>query len=80
MKTEYDKSKLKIIILITGSIAAVRVPLLVSKLVKENFEIKCVLSKNAEKLIKPLSLSILSRNSCVLKMTNGPVINQNHYI
>ena len=50
MKTEYDKSKLKIIILITGSIAAVRVPLLVSKLVKENFEIKCVLSKKCRKV------------------------------
>ena len=67
MKTEYNDPKLKIIILITGSIAAVRVPLLVSQLVKENYEIKCVLSKNAEKLIKPLSLSILSRNSCILE-------------
>ena len=67
MKTESTKPKIKIVILITGSIAAVRIPLLVSQLVKENFEIKCVLSKNAEKLIKPLSLSILSRNSCVLE-------------
>ena len=67
MKTEFNKKKLKILILITGSIAAVRIPILVSQLVKKNFEIKCVLSKNAEKLIKPLSLSILSRNSCILE-------------
>ena len=60
------KSKIKILILISGSIGAVKIPLLVSKLIKENYEVKCVLTQNAEKLIKPLSLSILSRNSCVL--------------
>ena len=59
--------KVKVLILITGSIAAVRIPLLVSQLVKEDYEIKCVLSKNAENLIQPLSLSILSRNSCILE-------------
>tara|TARA_B100000401_G_C52796778_1_gene716333 strand:- start:175 stop:1431 length:1257 start_codon:yes stop_codon:yes gene_type:complete len=67
MKTEIQESKVKILILITGSIAAVRIPLLVSQLVKENFEIKCVLSENARKLIQPLSLSILSRNHCILE-------------
>ena len=66
MKTKIADSKIKVLLLITGSIAAVRIPLLVSQLSKENYEIKCVLSKNAEKLIKPLSLSILSRNPCVL--------------
>jgi len=67
MKTKNTDYKIKILLLITGSIAAVRVPLLVSQLAKENYEIRCVLSKNAEKLIKPLSLSILSRNSCILE-------------
>ncbi len=67
MKTKNTESKIKILLLITGSIAAVRIPLLVSQLVKENYEIRCVLSENAEKLIKPLSLSILSRNPCVLE-------------
>ena len=67
MKTENMESKVKVLILITGSIAAVRIPLLVSQLVKENFEIKCVISENAEKLIQPLSLSVLSRNSCILE-------------
>ncbi len=67
MKTKKTDSKIKILLLITGSIAAVRIPLLVSQLSKEHYEIRCVLSKNAEKLIKPLSLSILSRNPCVLE-------------
>jgi len=67
MKTDKMESKVKVLILITGSIAAVRIPLLVSQLVKKNFEIKCVISENAEKLIQPLSLSVLSRNSCILE-------------
>ena len=66
MKTKSKESKVKILLLITGSIAAVRIPLLVSQLVKNNYEIKCVLSENAEKLIQPISLSILSRNNCIL--------------
>ena len=67
MKTKTKESKVKLLILITGSIAAVRIPILVSQLAKENYEIKCVISENAEKLIKPLSLSILSRNPCILE-------------
>ena len=66
MKTKSKESKVKILLLITGSIAAVRIPLLVSQLIKDNYEVKCVVSKNAEKLIQPLSLSILSRNTCIL--------------
>ena len=66
MKTKTKGSKIKVLLLITGSIAAVRIPLLVSQLAKDNYEIRCVLSKNAENLIKTLSLSILSRNSCIL--------------
>ena len=48
MKTKSTDSKKNVLLLITGSIAAVRIPLLVSQLAKENYEIRCVLSKNAE--------------------------------
>ena len=61
-----QQKKIKILLLITGSIAAIRMPLLVSHLAKNNFEVKCVLTKNAEKIVQPLSLSILSRNNCIL--------------
>ena len=67
MKTKSKKNKIKILVLVTGSIASVRIPLLISHLVKDDFEVKCVLSKNAENIIKPLSVSILSRNSCILE-------------
>ena len=64
---DYSKQrKINVLLLITGSIAAVRIPTLVSSLVQNNFEVKCVLTQNAEKLVQPLSLSILSRNKCIL--------------
>jgi len=65
LRKSNKKRKVKILILISGSIAAVRIPSLVSKLVKENYIVKCVVTKNAEKIIQPLSLSILSRNRCI---------------
>ncbi len=65
MRKSNKKRKVKVLLLISGSIAAVRIPLLVSKLVKKNYIVKCVITKNAEKIIQPLSLSILSRNKCI---------------
>ncbi len=61
-----SNKKTKVLLLICGSIAAVRIPLLVSLLNKENYEVKCVLTKNTENIIQPLSLAILSRNNCFL--------------
>ncbi len=66
MKIKKNELKVKVLLLISGSIAAVRIPLLASELAKSNFEVKCVISKNAEKIIQPLALSTLSRNACVL--------------
>ena len=66
MRKTNKQRNLKILLLISGSIAAVRIPLLVSKLVKEDYTVKCVVTNNAEKIIQPLSLSILSRNKCII--------------
>ena len=65
MVKSITKKKLKVLLLISGSIAAVRIPLLVSQLIKENYIVKCVITKNTENIIQPLSLSILSRNKCI---------------
>ena len=48
MKTKNTDIKIKVLLLITGSIAAVKIPLLVSQLSIENYDIKCVFTKNAE--------------------------------
>ncbi|KGG18620.1 Phosphopantothenoylcysteine decarboxylase [Prochlorococcus marinus str. SS2] len=54
----------KILVITTGSIAAVKIPLLVSNLIKTGAEVRCVVSPSASKLVSPLSLSTLSRNAC----------------
>ncbi len=54
----------KILVAVTGSIAAVKAPILISRLIKAKAEVKCVLTQSAAKLVSPLSLSTLSRNKC----------------
>ena len=49
-----------------GSIAAVKLPQLVSALVKQGATVRCVLSPQAEKFVSPLALSCLSRQPCSL--------------
>ncbi|WP_269604386.1 bifunctional phosphopantothenoylcysteine decarboxylase/phosphopantothenate--cysteine ligase CoaBC [Prochlorococcus marinus] len=54
----------KILVAVTGSIAAVKSPILVSRLIKAGVKVKCVITQSASKLVSPLSLSTLSRNKC----------------
>ena len=46
-------SKKKILVAITGSIAAVKAPLLISRLIKAGAEVRCVLTQSASKLVSP---------------------------
>ena len=54
----------RILVAVTGSIAAVKAPILVSRLIKAGVEVKCVITPSAASLVSPLSLSTLSRNKC----------------
>tara|TARA_B100001029_G_scaffold89437_1_gene73416 strand:+ start:603 stop:1862 length:1260 start_codon:yes stop_codon:yes gene_type:complete len=54
----------KILVAVTGSIAAVKAPILISRLIKAGAEVRCVITQSASKLVSPLSLSTLSRNKC----------------
>ena len=54
----------KILVAVTGSIAAVKAPILVSRLIKTGAEVRCVITQSAAKLVSPLSLSTLSRHKC----------------
>jgi phosphopantothenoylcysteine decarboxylase/phosphopantothenate--cysteine ligase len=51
----------KIIIGITGSIAAYKIPLLVRLLIKEGAEVQTILTEHARDFVTPLTLSVLSR-------------------
>ena len=64
MNNQTSLSGKKILVAVTGSIAAVKTPILVSRLIKAGVEVKCVITKSATKLVSPLSLSTLSRNKC----------------
>ena len=54
----------RILIGISGSIAAIKTPLLISSLIKAGAEVKCVLTASAARLVSPISISTISRNRC----------------
>ena len=54
----------RILVAASGSIAAVKTPLLVSSLIKAGAEVKCLITPSASKLVSPLSLATISRNRC----------------
>ncbi len=64
IERKHPLNKLRVLVGVSGSIAAVKTPILVSSLVQAGAEVKCVLSQSAEKLVSPISLANLSRNPC----------------
>ena len=56
----------RILVGISGSIAAVKLPLVVSALAKRGAEVRCVLTPSAERLVSAVALASLSRQRCYL--------------
>ena len=54
----------RLLVAVSGSIAAVKTPLLVSALVKAGAEVRCLITPSAAKLVSPLALATLSRHRC----------------
>lgn len=52
----------KILIAVTGGIAAYKVPSIVSALINDGHEVKVMMTKTAEKFVTPLSLATMSKN------------------
>ncbi|MES1224935.1 MAG: bifunctional phosphopantothenoylcysteine decarboxylase/phosphopantothenate--cysteine ligase CoaBC [Bacteroidota bacterium] len=61
----------KILIGITGSIAAYKAILLVRELVKAGAEVKCVMTSAAKDFVSPLTLSTLSKNPVAIDLFEG---------
>ena len=57
----------RILVAVCGSIAAVKLPQLVSSLVQQGAQVRCVLSPRAEQFVSPLALASLSRQPCSLE-------------
>ena len=53
---------MKLLIGITSSIAAYRIPNLVSQLVKEGHEVKTIVTEKAKAFVAPQALAVMSRN------------------
>jgi len=54
----------RLLIAVSGSIAAVKTPMLISSLIKAGAEVRCVITPSAAKLVSPIALATLSRNRC----------------
>jgi len=57
----------RVLVGISGSIAAVKLPLVVSALAQRGAEVRCVLTPSAERLVSPVALAALSRQRCYLE-------------
>ena len=55
----------RLLVAASGSIAAVKTPLLVSALVKAGAEVRCVVTPSASRLVSPVALASLSRHPCL---------------
>ena len=55
----------RLLVAASGSIAAVKTPLLVSSLVKAGAEVRCVVTPSAARLVSPVALASLSRHPCL---------------
>ena len=60
-----SENHMKLLIGVTSSIAAYRIPNLVSILKKENFEIKTIVTEHAKAFVAPQALAVMSRNPCL---------------
>ena len=57
----------RLLVAASGSIAAVKTPLLVSALVRAGAEVRCLLTTSAEQMVSPSALACLSRHRCHLE-------------
>jgi phosphopantothenoylcysteine decarboxylase/phosphopantothenate--cysteine ligase len=67
----------KIVLAITGSIAAYKMPGFVRMLKKEGAEVKVIMTEAATKFVSPLVLSVLSGNEILINVNEGSTWN-NH--
>ncbi len=55
-----------VVIGITGGIAAYKMPNLVSMLVKQNANVRVIMTEAAEKIVSPIPMESLSKNKCLI--------------
>jgi phosphopantothenoylcysteine decarboxylase/phosphopantothenate--cysteine ligase len=68
----------RILLGVTGGIAAYKIPILVRLLIKSGFDVKCVLTPNALEFVSPLVLSTLSKNTVESELVSDEKTWNNH--
>ena len=66
------KNKKKIVLGVSGSIAAFKAADIASRFVQRGFDVNVVMTQEAEKFITPLTLAVLSRNKVYRDMFESP--------
>ena len=70
----------KILIGVSGSIAAYKIPELVRLLIKKGAEVKTILTKDAHSFVTPLTLSTVSKNEVIIDFSNDSKTKWNNHV
>lgn len=70
----------KVIVAVSGSIAAYKSAFLVRLLIKQGAYVRCVITESATQFIAPLTLATLSKNECLVDYTNASKTNWNNHV
>ena len=70
----------KVLIGISGGIAAYKIPILVRLLIKLKSSVRIVMTPNSKNFVSPLTLSTLSRNEVLSSFTKEEKDNPIHYL
>ena len=70
----------KIIVGVTGSIAAYKTAYLVRSLIKDGAEVQVIMTPASTQFITPLTMATLSKRECLLKFSNEAGTNWNNHV
>ena len=75
MKTDQESPLCgrRVLVAVSGSIAAVKTPLLVSALVKAGAEVRCLVTSSGAALVSPVALASLSRQLNQKRIGHAPI-------
>lgn len=73
-----EKLKKNIIVGTTGSIAVYKTCEVIRKLIKANWNVKVVMTENAQKFVSPLTFEVLSKNPVYLDMFEKKTYQEDH--
>jgi phosphopantothenoylcysteine decarboxylase/phosphopantothenate--cysteine ligase len=68
----------RILIGVTGGIAAYKIPILVRLLIKKGFEVRCIMTPDSSEFVSPLVLSVLTNHEVQTELISSKKTWNNH--